>query len=545
MRNKRETPFYMCKPENREVNRMQTLSSFLMDRVEHYSTRPALLTGQGAKVEQWSYQELLNKARIIANHLAEQGVKNRDRVIIWAPNSPWWVATYFACHQIGAILVPIDIRSSKDFVNKVLAQSEATLAILSTQTQESWNANIASIMIENLEKLPDTGKPLPQCPTQVDDIALLMFTSGTTGDPKGVMLTHHNVLSNVDATNGIVPFLSNYRLMSLLPLSHMLEQTLGLLQPLYQGASVYYPASLQPNTLFSAMQQQHITIIILVPQVLQLFMDGMEREVKKQGKQKIWQRMLAISRFLPLKARRFIFKTVHKRLGGHLRYFVAGGAYLDPGLARKWNLLGVQVLQGYGLTEAAPVVTGTPLYQKDPASVGKVLPGIEIKFNEDNEILLRGATITGGYWHNEKATRDAFENGWFRTGDLGYLDKKGYLYLRGRKKDMIVLSNGKNVYPEDVEHALKQVPGIKEAVVVAYPEKPEPQVHAVLICDPEAGNPATLVKEANKALAPYQYIKGFTVWHEPEFPQTHTLKIKKREVIKELEALKNAPINIV
>jgi len=233
-----------------------------------------------------------------------------------------------------------------------------------------------------------------------------------------------------------------------------------------------------------------------------------------------------------MKMRRMLFQTVHNQLGGCLQFIICGGAYLDPKLARNWELLGIPILQGYGTTEAAPIVTVNTLKERRLDSVGKVLPGQDISIALDGEVLIRGANITGGYWQDAEATAAAFEEGWYKTGDLGYLDDEGYLYLQGRKKDMIALASGMNVYAHDVEQVLKTCSGVEDACVLGVPTKRgEVNVHAVLILQKPAPPPQRIIEQANKKLAEHQRIQGFTVWPLPEFPITHTRKIKKQEIL--------------
>lgn len=513
---------------------MDNLSAFLKEIAEKYGQRPALLYKEGYRTQTWTYQELLAKTLAAACWFEGQGVKKGDRIILWASSGPTWVTAYFGALHLGAVLVPLDMQISKDFIHNIVGQTEPVLAFVAGQNLDSWQENVKTFDIKELENLKP-GQPNPVNLTG-SDLAEIMFTSGTTGDPKGVILTHRNILSNVEAVNHMVPAIKNYRLLSILPLSHMFEQTLGLLQPLKQGASVFYPANIQPNTLFQAMQEQSITTILMVPQVLEILMNGIEREVKKQGKEKSWKLLQKVAGILPEQARPLLFRPVHKRLGGHMKFFVAGGAYLNPDLIHKWELLGIPVLQGYGLTECAPILTGHHLHERNRQSVGQPLPGIDIKISPENEILVKGPNVFQGYWRNPKATEAAFDKeGWFQTGDLGKLDDKGYLYLHGRKKDMIVLANGQNIFPEDVEKVLKTLPGIKNAVVIPDPHSQEPQVHAVLLSELGEKELGPLVQEANSKLAAHQRIRGFTKWPGEEFPITHTLKVKKVEVARQIK----------
>jgi long-chain acyl-CoA synthetase len=371
----------------------------------------------------------------------------------------------------------------------------------------------------------DATPPIP------DDIAQLVFTSGTTGSPKGVILTHKNIVANTRMTQTRVPPSPRNRVLSLLPLSHMFEQTTGLFTPLSGGASIIYITSLRPDLIFGAMQTHRITNMSCVPQVLQLFRDGIEREIRKQRKLRAFERLHGIAGRFPMAARRMLFRSLHKRLGGSFEFFASGGAYLDPDLALWWEALGVKVVQGYGMTEAAPIVACHWLDKRNARSVGKPAPGLDMRIAEDGEVLVRGDNLSPGYWQNPDATAEAFVGGWYHSGDLGSLDADGWLYLRGRKKNVIVLANGMNVYPEDVEHALQADMRVRDAVVLPVVRGKETEVHAVLLLTKDSEQDGQqIVRGANQHLAPHQQIRGHTVWPEDGFPLTPTLKVRRADV---------------
>ena len=254
--------------------------------------------------------------------------------------------------------------------------------------------------------------------------------------------------------------------------------------------------------------------------------------VKRQGKETLWTLMCKISEYLPRRARRVLFRSVIQSFGGRLDFLVTGGAPLEPELEHKWELMGIAILQGYGATETSPIITGTALEDRRPRSVGKALPGTELTLAEGGEILVKGPNVMQGYWKNPEATAEVLAGGYYNTGDLGELDAEGRLYLKGRKKNMIVLANGLNVYPEDVEEAFGRVPGVIEAVVMAVPSPYGPQVHAVLLCDSKDVDADAIVRQANAGLAPHQHVRSYEIWPDPDFPRTHTAKTKRPEVAK-------------
>jgi long-chain acyl-CoA synthetase len=248
-----------------------------------------------------------------------------------------------------------------------------------------------------------------------------------------------------------------------------------------------------------------------------------------------------IASHLPLAARRLLFRRVLQRMGGSFEFFVSGGAYLDPALARWWEGLGIKVLQGYGMTEAAPIISADTLRERNPGTVGRPLPGVEVRIAEDDEILVRGANISPGYWHNEQATAEAFVDGWYYTGDLGEIDRRGCLRLRGRKKNMIVLGSGMKVHPEDVEVALLTDKSVKDAVVLGLTNGQDVEVHAVLVLAKDAGEVPPIIREVNARLAPHQAIRDYTIWPDDTFPLTPTLKPKRAEIMARLPELRATP----
>jgi long-chain acyl-CoA synthetase len=361
-----------------------------------------------------------------------------------------------------------------------------------------------------------------------------------------VMLAHNNVLASIESFHRIIPPLE-HRIVSLLPLSHLLEQAVGLFYALSVGADILYVRSRNPRVIFDSLREHRVTSMIVVPQVLDLFWSAIEREVEKTGQARTFDRLRRIARHLPASARRLIFRRVHRQLGGGFRLFVSAGAFLPPALQQAWEDMGVIVLQGYGATETG---TGscTTLEDHGLGTVGRPPAGIEMRLADDGEVQFRGATLFKGYWDAPELTAAAFtDDGWYRTGDIGHLDAEGRLILSGRKRDIIVLPNGFNVYPEDIENALRIAglrdsivletrPGRIEAVVLAPGGQAVAQPGEPLGFDP-ADPPALLrgtldaaVKAANATLGPNQRIAGWRLWPESDFPRTHTLKVRRDTV---------------
>ena len=347
------------------------------------------------------------------------------------------------------------------------------------------------------------------------------------------MLTHANLISNLEAAAQFLPGKPSYRLLSVLPLSHMFEQMGTLFMALRCGASVTFVTSRQPTVLLKTMRERKVSTILLVPQALELLMNGIEREVTRQGKEKSWAVLMRLARYSPFRLRRLLFRRVHKQFGGRLEFMGSGGAALDPELGAKWELLGIKVLQGYGTTEASLVISMHTLTDRPLDSVGRPLPGVTVKISDEGEVLVSGPNIMAGYWEAPEQTDAAFEGTWYKTGDLGFIDKQGRLHLKGRKKDMIVLPNGQNVFPEDIEAVLRKHPLVADAAVLGLSKGSGVEVHSAIILE-DSENASQVVSWANQRLADHQQIRGFTVWPEKDFPRTHTLKVKKRAVLEVL-----------
>ncbi|HEY4389175.1 MAG TPA: AMP-binding protein, partial [Ktedonobacteraceae bacterium] len=443
---------------------------------------------------------------------------------------------YFAALLLGLVVVPLDSNSKEDFIQRIHEISDARYLVTTQKLYATLKQPPMPLI--DIEALPEGTFDPSQLPTIAEnDLAQLVFTSGTTGQPKGVMLSHNNIASNALASLQVIDIRETDRALSILPLSHMFEMTIDI-AILSTGASILYARSLVPDTLLKLLATQRITVMVLVPQALQLFMHGIEREVRRQGQERLFALLHKIAARLPFGLRRYLFGPVHKRFSSSFRFFVSGGAYLSPLLAQRWEEMGFRVMPGYGATECAPVISVTRMDDHSYESVGNVLPGITVRIEEDHEIVVRGPNVALGYWQNAEATAQAFRDGWSYTGDLGHLDEKQRIYIKGRKKNLIVLANGLNVYPEDVENVLLNHADLKDAVVIGLDkENKDPEVHAILLLE-DSSKAKTIIQQANKQLASHQQVRGFTVWPERDFPRTHTLKVKRQEVMADLPKIR-------
>ncbi len=517
---------------------MDTINQLLNTAVTRYRERTALIEPVGeTRMTSVTYRDLLERAHSFAGYLQGEKLQKGDCILIWSASRINWMVAYLGALLVGAVIVPVDVNSKEDFLCRIEQSVEAKY-LITTQKQYS-GLEQPHVPLINIDALPQGTLDMEALP-EIDgnDLAELVFTSGTTGQPKGVMLSHRNITSDATSAVTVVNILKDDRALSILPLSHMFELTIEI-AILHTGASVVYARTLSPETLLKLLVSQHVTCMVLVPQALQLFLNGIERQVRQQKKERQWETLHRIAARLPFRFRHVLFRQVHKRFGGHFRFFVSGGAYLPPKLHQRWENMGFRVLQGYGATECAPVVSVTPFNEHIYDSIGKPLPGVEVRIADDGELMVKGPNVALGYWKNPEATAAAFENGWYHTGDLGYKDEKGNLYLKGRKKNLIVLANGLNVYPEDIENVLLTNPVVKDAVVFGLMEGDEgPIVHGVLLMeDPKEAK--TVIRQANKQLASHQQVRGFTIWPEDDFPRTHTLKVKRPEVLEKLQAKKS------
>ncbi len=528
-----------------------TLLGLLDEAVATYGDRDALsLRADDGSTSSWSFRELERRSRLAAWRLRAMGLEPGDRVLTWSPSMPELAAAYFGAMRARLVYVPLDLRMSVEAVEAIVRTSESTHLILGTgrdapDPREARMEHFPTTTADALCAEPDPDDPTfpPDWeviqaawePPAAGEIFQLVFTSGTTGTPKGVMLAHDNLLASIASFHAVMPHLE-HRIVSLLPLSHLLEQAVGLFYALSVGADVLYVRSRNPRVIFDSLRDHEVTSMVVVPQVLDLFWSAVTREVEKRGKTASFDRLRGIARHFPMAVRRRLFDSVHKQLGGHLRLFVSSGAFLPPALQQGWEDLGVIVMQGYGATETG---TGSCTTLKDHGlgTVGRPPAGIQMRLAPDGEVQFKGKPVFKGYWRNPEATAAAFtEDGWYRTGDIGHLDDAGRLILSGRIKDIIVLPNGFNVYPEDLENALR-IAGIRDSVVL---ETKPGRIEAIVLAGATLGatpDPAAIrarldaaVKAANGTLGPNQKIAAWRLWPQEDFPRTHTLKVKRTEV---------------
>lgn len=511
------------------------LAQLLQQASEKFHDRIALVGHIGLRDDVWTYNRLFDTTNDIASQLLGiYRLQPGDRVLIHGANSPELVASYFGCFTAGLIVVPLDRHSSDDFIARIARLTQAK-ALLSNDIQLQFDA-LQDISPEDLIHTKTDHGPVNHSP-QADDVAEIVFTSGTTGTPKGVMLTHRNIIANVKAIEGVYPKQADIRFLSLLPLSHMFEQTAGLFTALNLGATIYYLNRFQTVTVMRKLEAKRIHCVIGVPQMLEMLLHGLEKQMLNSGAATHWQRWWKIAEWIPFQWRRSWAIRLFPAMAGTPEFFVCGGAPLSPEVELRWELLGVRVIQGYGSTECAPVVSVNRYDERIQGSVGWPVDCVRVALSEQGEILVQGDNVSPGYWQNEDATASAFtERHGYRTGDLGEFGSNGELYIKGRSKDMIVLANGMNVYPEDIEQILAKQAGVIACMVTDLPDDRGTDSITAIFCFPETVGEEKqqaiahhAVRNTNTLLAPHQRIGAIRLW-PGDFPRTALMKIQRYKV---------------
>ncbi len=513
------------------------LTEILEKNNREFLNKTALVMRMGYRTVFLTYRDVYDLSLKIACFLENKGLQKGDKVLLLAPNSPYWICVWWGCLLKGYVVIPLNVQSTGEMIRKIAEQTGSKIIFKYLHYKQELPKNLASYDIEFLKELLseiETGD-FKKSEISESDIVQILYTSGTTGDPKGVVLTHQNMYSNLEALNSIIPISSNDRFLSILPLSHIYEQMTGFLLPFSNASQIVYAHS--PAVIRDLLKEFQITKMAAVPEFLKIVMGKIEAKAEEEGKKKLLEKMMNLSLKIGSKTfSRLLFHSIHKKFGGKLKTVSTGGAPLNSILENKWNALGIDLLQGYGLTETAPIVSCNTYKDRRPGSVGKILPGVEVKFTAGGEILVRGPNVFQGYFNNEQKTKEVFtDDNWFQTGDIGELDGEGFLYLKGRKKYMIKGPGAQNVYPEDIEFELNKISGVRDSCVVGLEKSGgQVEVHAVMLG--EIKDPEKTIEQANNNLASYQRVNGWSVWPEEDFPRSATRKVKKEEVIKWLRS---------
>jgi long-chain acyl-CoA synthetase len=549
-------------PEFPDVSRYPSLLAILDDAATRWPAEPpmwSLRTDHGLELP-WGPAEMRRRSLLAAWRLRAWGLQPGDRLLTWSPSSPRLPALYWGAMRAGVVLVPLDLRMTPGVIERISHRAETRWLVVDKglDAPDPADVGLSDFDVRQLEDLvgdeDDTFAADWQAQVEAwpgpdrDTLFEIVFTSGTTADPKGVMLTHGNILETAGAFERLIE-LRHHRSVSILPLSHLFEQAPVLFYATAIGAELRYIRSRNPRIIVEAMREVRATVMVMTPQVLELFWTFLAREVERRGQTARFERARRLARRLPYRLRRLLFRSVHAQFGGALHLFISAGAYLAPELQQAWEDIGVVVIQGYGSTECG-IVTANDQWHHPPGVVGRVREPSIVKLDpETSEILVRGPNVSAGYWRNDEATAASRDgDGWFLTGDVGRFDAQGSLVLSGRLRNIIVLPNGLNVYPEDIESALadrgltqavvvETAPGRVEAVVLppgAQPVlRPGQQVVPARGAQDEPALAAEidrLVKLTNADLSMHQRLAGWRLWPEPDFPRTHTLKIRRNEV---------------
>ncbi len=474
-----------------------------------------------------------------------------DAVLLWGENRPEWIVAFWACLLRGIVVVPIDYRSAPSLVDRIGGIVSARLLLAGEDvdagavTLDVPRWPLTELLREDgtggdgrLGEAP-TADAVPPVTITADDTAEIIFTSGATAEPKGVIITHRNVLANivpieremVKYQRYIGPF-SPIRFLNLLPLSHMFGQAMATFVPPMLGGTVVFMRSLAPADIVRQIRTRRISVLVSVPKIL----DVLREYVRHHFPETQAVQPAPESGIAPLPKEKWYrrwwrFRRVHRAFGFKFWSAVVGAAPLDPALEEFWGGLGFLVVQGYGLTETAPIVTLNHPLNARKGSVGKPIHGVDVKIAEDGEILVRGDNVSQGYFGGTTDTTRTLEDGWLHTGDIGGLDEQGRLYIQGRKKEMIVTPDGLNVFPEDVERALLAQPGVRDAAVVGRRWDGEERVHAVLVLE-DAGLLTRVVDDANTRLGDHQKIRSASIWTGADLPRTEGTRKLKRTALR-------------
>ena len=508
----------------------ETLLDFFDDRIR--SDKPFLVYDGGYRTCTYSYKEIRHAACRLAERLERAGIGPCDKIILCGENRAEWIVAFWGCLLARAVTVPIDFRASPDLVARVRDIVSARIVIADRENSISALANtdlwpLEDLLNDGTLRGPDraaVGHDLSS-----DDLAEIIFTSGATAEPKGVEITHGNVLANIVPVEQEVAKYLKYgrpffplRFLNLLPLSHMFGQAMAtFVPPMLDGITVFM-RGYNPDDIVRQIRIRRVSVLVCVPKILSVLRDYIETLMPEVAEPPEVQEHVAW--------RWWRHRRVHRLFGFKFWAFVVGAAPLDPGLEAFWSRLGFLVIQGYGLTETAPIVTLNHPFRTHQGSVGTPIGGVEIQIADDGEILVRGSNVTRGYYNAPEETASVFRDGWFHTGDIGSIDDGGRLTVRGRKKEMIVTPEGLNVFPEDVERAVHDRTGVRDVAIVAAGTSGQERVHAVLVLE-DGADPDAIVRDTNAGLEEHQRIRGYSVWSEAPLPRTEgTQKLKRHEV---------------
>jgi long-chain acyl-CoA synthetase len=524
----------------------ESVAQFFLQNFREHEDECAFRQRRGYRMESFTYGDVMDLALRFTRELETRGIAKGDRVMLWGENCAEWVAAFFGCALHGVVIVPMDDSASPEFARKVFQQVAAKLLVGSRAHLHHFSSKDNSLSAISLEDLSQDleSREAAQADSSVGqtDTLQIVFTSGTTADPKGVVITHGNVLANIAPLEREIRaylkferYVHPVRFLTLLPLSHVFGQFLGMFLPPLLGGTVIFQNELNPSETVNTTHREGVSVLVTVPRVLQSLKQKIERDLEDAGQIESFRQRFITSKDKHFLRRWWIFRRIRRRFGWKFWAFISGGSTLDAETEMFWDRLGYAVIQGYGLTETTSLISVNHPFRLGKGSIGKVLPGREVKLADDGEILVRGSGVASGYWDASGAHAVADEQGWYRTGDVGALDDAGNLYFKGRKKEVIVTAGGMNVYPADLEAALLKQPEVKDCVVVGIERGGNAEPCAVVILR-DGGRLESMVQRANESLAEYQRMRMWAEWSQDDFPRTSTQKPKRNLIAQTVSA---------
>lgn len=562
-----------------------TIKEMFLGSIDKYANEVGFLEKRPGHKEfrNITYKEFGEDVIALGTALVEKLGLEGERIAVIGENSYEWAVSYFSVACGAGIVVPIDKELPSNEIENLVRRSEAKAIFYSPRKREvieevkKADTNL-KYFIElyptedktpvNIDEENHTIDELIECGKGMDskryldikidpeEFRILLFTSGTTQEAKGVMLTNRNIMSNLHAAIKIVHLYDGDRFFSVLPLHHSYESSIGMMIPIYNGLSIAYAGGLK--SIANDLKETKPTVMLVVPALIENLVKKINREIDKKGKTKLVDYVIKATNMLGSlgwKMKKELLKDVHAALGGRVRLIVSAAAPIDPAIGKRIEDFGILFVQGYGLTETSPLAALVPFDNRKVASVGIAASCCEIKINEPNEegigeVFIKGENVTQGYYKNKEETEKAITDGWFHSGDLGYFDKDGFLYLTGRSKNLIITGNGKNVYPEEIETLINKIGYVNESMVYAKPDPKDKneQIIAVKVTLDEAYLEEKFgdnipsddelheliwqeIKEINHTLVPYKWVKELEIKKE-DFVKTTTMKIKRYEEMK-------------
>jgi len=506
----------------------------LLNFVRNYASlggEIAVRQRRGYRMESWTYGQIAEGANRFSRELEVRGITKGDTVLLWGENSAEWIAAFLGCLLRGVAVVPIDHTSSAEFASRVSLEVNAKLIVCAGAHKQT--GTVPSVPLESLFTITaeHDPSPYPSPPLSRQDTLEIIFTSGTTAEPRGVVISHGNVLANIEPLQTEIrkylryeKFVHPLRFLNLLPLSHVFGQMLGVFVPSLLAGTVVFIDSLRPAEFVDTIRRERVSIVVAVPRFIESLQREVERLLERDARMERFRKDFALAEKEHFLRRWWRFRKVHSRLGWKFWAFISGGAALPKQAETFWNRLGYAVIQGYGMTETTSLISLDHPFRSAQGSIGKVFPGMDVRVDETGEILVRGENVATAYRQHGQILSVAESDGWFRTGDIAETDKTGNLYFKGRRKNVIVTPAGMNIYPEDLEKALRAQPGIRDCVVIGLERDGNAEPCAVLLMNDSKGNPAAVIEGANQSLAEYQKIRHSVLWPEADFPRTPTQK---------------------